>query len=160
MSITVNTSELKRLNRSMKKVGGNFEKASNRLLKKLGVWVHGKSRDLCPESPTVAQYAAANKSGKTARNRTAITTGSLRDSITMQAGTNRVDIFIPANSRGGKYGEKMHDEKGRTWKKLGPRSRQKNATDKFIFKAYDESKSIQSELVDDVIDEITRGIGI
>ena len=160
MSISVNTSELKRLERSMKREGKDFGKASQRMLKKLGVWVHGKARELCPESPTVGQYAQMNKSGKTARNRTSITTGSLRDSITMEEGRLKVDIGVPGNSRGGKYAEKMHDEKGKTWDELGPRSKQKGATDKFIYKAADDSKKVQAELIDDVIEEFTRGIGI
>lgn len=158
MSISVDTKELKRLERSMKRAGKDFEKGAQKALKKLGVWVQGRAKELSPESPTVGDFASMNKSGKTARNRSAISTGSLRDSITVEQGKLRVDIGIPKNSRGGKYGEKMHDERGKSWQNFGPRSKQKGAKDKFIYRAGEDSKKVQAELIDDVIDEFTKGI--
>jgi hypothetical protein len=161
MSITVDTSELKRLERSMKRAGKDFEKGANRMLKKLGVWVQGRAKDRCPESPTISQYKEMNQDGTTLRDRSSITTGSLRDSITMEQGKLQVHIGIPSNSRGGKYGRKIHDEKGKSWQNFGPQSKTKpDVSDKFIFKAADDSKKVQGEMVDAVIDEFTRGIGL
>lgn len=160
MSVSINTSELRRLERAMKRLGKDYGKASQRLLNKFGEWVQGRAKELAPESPTVGDFKTMNKSGKTNRKRSGITTGSLRDSITLEKGKQRVDIGIPANSRGGKYGEKIHDQRGKTWKNLGPRSKQKGATDKFIFKAYEDGEDKQAEMVDIIIDEVIKGIGI
>jgi hypothetical protein len=152
--------QLKRLERNLATAGHRFEKGAQRFLKKLGVWVQGRARELCPESPTLSQYARMNKSGKTKRKNSSITTGSLRDSITVEEKKLAVEIGIPDNSRGGKYAEKIHDQRGREWKNLGPRSQQKGATDKFIFKAAEDSKREQSQMIDAVIDEFIKGIGI
>jgi hypothetical protein len=99
---TIDASQLKRLNRSLSRAGVSFKKGSKRMLSKIGVTVQGLAKDYCPESPTKGQYAAMNKSGVTKRKASSITTGSLRDSITMKAKGDEVSIFVPSNSRGGK----------------------------------------------------------
>lgn len=160
MNATIDDRELRRLEQSMARSGTAFEKGAQRLLKKLGTWVFGRSKDLCPESPTLRGYARENKSGKTRRSDASVTSGSLRDSISYEESRLKVEIGIPVNAKGGPYAEKIHDERGKTWNNLGPRSKQKGATDKFIFKAYDDSKAKESELIDKVIKEFTDSIGI
>lgn len=161
-AFTVDSRQLKRLNKSLSKAGVKFEKGTTRLLKKIGVVVQGLAFKYSPESPSRAQYAAQNKSGVTRRSASSITSRSLRDSITMKAGKDSVSIFVPSNSRAGKYAEKIHDEKGSSWQKRGVRTRQKGSKsdDKYIYRAYDDSEKEQSALVDQVIKELINGIGV
>ena len=51
----------------------------------------------------------------------------------------------------------MHDEKGKTWQKLGDQNTNK-ATDKYIFKAYDDSKSEINKELNHMLDEVIKGI--
>lgn len=158
----VDTSQLRRLERSLSKAGASFEKGKKLLLKKIGAVVQGTAKGYSPESPTIGMYAKMNKSGVTNRKRSNITTGSLRDSISTKTGKDEVSIFVAANSRAGKYAEKIHDGKGKSWKKRGPRTVQKGAKadDKFIDRAYlDREKNI-AELVDSTIDTMINSIGV
>ena len=159
---TVDTSQLKRLDRSLSKAGVKFEKGTKLFLKRLGVVVLGVARKYSPESPTIGMYASMNKSGVTKRRRDSITTGSLRDSITTELKPDSVSINIPSNSRAGDYAEKIHDKKGSAWKNRGPRTKQKGAQadEKFIYRAYDASRKEQDALIDGVIATLTRDIGV
>lgn len=160
MDVSINTSELRRLERSMRKAGKSYERASAVFLKEFGrrVWI--KARALCPISPQKQQSARQNKSGVSRRNPKYVTPGQLTNSIQMDAQKDRVSIFVPSNSPGGAYAKKIHDERGKTWKNLGPASIAKGATDEFIFKAYDAEQKLQGELVDALIAKFTESIGI
>ena len=159
---TIDTSQLKRLQRSLGKSGPKFDKGAKLFLKKVGVLVHGLARKYCPESPTLKQYADMNQDFVTMRDATSITSRSLRRSITMKATKDSVSIFVPSNSPGGKYAEKMHDEKGKTWLNRGVRTKQKGskADDKFVYRAFDDSEKEIDALLDQVIDKFADGIGI
>ena len=165
-NFTVDTSALRRLDMSFIKAGKDFKKGRKKFLQKIGVLIQGMARKYCPESPTIGDYARQNKSGKTKRNRSGITTGSLRDSITVEAKDDYVSIHVPANSRGGKYGEKMHDKKGVAgrdgWKKRGVRTQQKGskADEKFIFRAGKDTEREQDAIVDDLINKFINSIGV
>ena len=67
---------------------------------------------------TKSEYTSTLKGGVTKRKASSFTSGSLKGSITMEVKKDRVEIGVPANSKAGDYAEKMHDEKGRSWKKL------------------------------------------
>lgn len=137
MKMKVNASELRRLARSFGKAGKTYERVSERLLKEYGVRVHGKAQALAPE------FSRA-----------------LRDSITLESYSDHVEIGVPINSEAGSYAEKIHDERGKTWHNLGERSVQKGATDKFIFRAYDDIKRREKEMVDKIIEKTIKDIGI
>jgi len=157
---TIDTTQLKRLQRSLGKSGPKFEKGSKLFLKKVGVLVQGLARKYSPESPTIGMYARQNKSGVTNRKRSSITTGSLRDSITSKVGKGFVSIFVPSNSRAGKYAEKVHSKTGiNEW---GPRTKQKGskAKEEYIYRAFADSTKEIDALLDDVIDKFTDGIGV
>ena len=156
----IDARQLKSLDRQLARAGVDFRKGTNRLLKKIGVLVLGQARKNAPESPTLGQYARMNKSGKTKRKASSITTGSLRDSIRTDLGKDSVSINVPANSRGGKYAEKMHDEKGKTWKNRGPRTKEKGsqAGDKYIYRAAEDVGKEVDTLIDQVANELIRRI--
>lgn len=155
---TVDTRQLDRLKKSLTAADKSFAKGVKKLLVGIGVYVQGLAREYCPESPTLADYASMNKSGTSKRKH--LSTGSLRDSITMKAKKRSVSVFVPSNSRGGKYAEKIHDKKNVTWRKRGVRTKQKGpkADEKFIFRAYDDSQDKLDEQVDHVIDIMTKEI--
>jgi hypothetical protein len=157
--VTVDQKQLRRLELSLTKAGKSYDKGKKRLLHKIGAIVQGLARKYCPESPTKSMYARMNESGKTSRS---ITTGSLRDSITTNQGKDFVSINVPSNSRGGEYAEKIHDKKGSEWHKRGPRTKQKGAKadDKFIFRAGKDSEKEIDGLIDQVINEMTKSIGV
>lgn len=159
---TIDTAQLRRLERSLSKAGVKYENGARLMLKRIGVLVQGLARKYCPESPTIGQYAKMNKSGKTKRKRSSITTGSLRDSITHEAKKDYVSINVPSNSRGGGYAEKIHDKKGKSWKKRGVRTKQKGpkADEKFIYRAFADSEKEIDGIVDGVIDDLTKAIGV
>lgn len=160
MDIKIDARQLKRLQRSLSRAGVDYKKGTKRLLTKIGVAVQGLARAYCPESPTKSQYASMNKSGVTKRKSSSITTGSLRDSITVEAKPDQVSINVPSNSRGGGYGEKVHEKQGiNEW---GVRTKQKGAKakEKFIYRAYDDAGKDIDKFVDQTIAELTRNIGI
>lgn len=159
---TIDARQLKRLDKSLTKAGKDYKKGVKRFLKEIGIRIQGLARKYCPESPQKQDYARMNKSGRTNRKSSNITTGSLRDSITYETGKDKVSINVPANSRGGKYGEKIHDGKGSDWQKRGVRTQQKGvkADEKFIFRAFADSESKVDELIDKVISDMTKGIGV
>ena len=159
-SVKIDTKQLNRLAKSLKSAGVKYERGTTKLLKKIGALVQGVARSYSPESPTIAMYARANKSGVTKRKRSNITTGSLRDSIKMKATKEEASIFIASNSRAGKYAEKMHDQKGTAWRERGKRTEQKGskADDKFIDRAYADNVRNIDELIDDVLDDFINAI--
>jgi len=161
-NFTIDTTALKRLDRSFTKAGKDFKKGRKKFLQKLGVVVQGLAKEYCPESPNIGDYARQNKSGVTKRRRDSITTGSLRDSITVEAKSDRVSISVPSNARGGKYAEKIHDKKGSEWQEVGVRTKMKGAKadEKFIFRAGKDSEKEQSAIVDAVLDKFINGIGV
>ena len=156
----IDASQLKRLDRSLSKANVSFKRGVKAFLKKVGVIVLGLARKYAPESPTLAQYASMNKSGKTKRK--VSTTGSLRDSIRTDLGADYVSINVPSNSRGGKYAEKIHDEKGKSWKKRGIRTREKGskADEKYIYRAAEDSEKEMDALIDKTINDVINKIGL
>ncbi len=159
---TIDAGQLRRLEKSLSKAGVDFKKGTKRFLTKIGVAVQGKAKEYSPESPTKSMYAAMNKSGVTKRKASSITTGSLRNSITMQAKSDSVSIFVPANSKAGEYAEKIHDKKGSAWQNRGPRTKQKGpkADEKFIYRAYADTKKEQDAFINQTIAELVRDIGV
>lgn len=67
--------------------------------------------------------------------------GALTMSIQGEARDNVAEIFVPANSPGGSYAEKIHDERGISWFNRGPGTQAKGpqAKEKFIERAIQDS---------------------
>jgi len=146
---------IRKLDRLSTKAGSGMKTA----LQRIGLRVKGTAQAYCPESPTKGQYVRTLKTRKTKRND--FNPGALRNSITSKLEDESVLIYVPSNSPGGKYAEKIHDERGKTWKHLGPGSIAKNVSgnvgDKFIENAgRDEQRNFERE-INGVIADLIRG---
>jgi len=157
MSVTINDKELISLMKKFERVGKKNPKIISKMLKKVGVIIQGKAEKYAPRSKTKGEYIRTLKGGKTKRKASSFTVGNLKKSITLEQKKNSVEIGVPINAPGGKYAEKMHDEKGKTWEELGDQNTNK-ATDKYIFKAYDDSKSEINKELNHMLDEVIKGI--
>lgn len=84
--------------------------------------------------------------------------GGLMRSIMFQAGSDYVEIYVPANSEAGKYAYKIHEEKGLTWLKRGPGTQAKGAQadDKFITRAITDN---ESQILSIMESEIAKKLG-
>jgi len=156
--VRIDARQLKSLNKRLGRAGVDFRKGTNKLLKVIGFEVHRLAQKYCPESPTISMYAKMNKSGKTRRRKS--TTGDLKRSIRFDVKKDSVSINVPANSNGGKYAEKIHDEKHKSWKKRGPRTREKGikADEKYIYRAAEDRSKQIDKMIDQVANELIRRI--
>ena len=158
MSVSVDTRELQAFSRRLALAGKYTEKNIKKVLKVIGVIVHGEARKNAPRSMTKSEYITTLKTGKTKRR--TFTTGDLKSSITMELKDDSVEIGVPSNSKGGKYAKKMHDNKGKSgrdgWKKHNRFTAAEGAKDKYIDRAYDENKQTINRAVDKLIDDIIR----
>jgi hypothetical protein len=84
--------------------------------------------------------------------------GGLMRSITFRSDDSKVECFVPSNSPGGSYAAKMHDEKGRTWKKRGPGTQAKGpkADHKFISRAATDRERDFIAIVNSEIEKVLR----
>ena len=156
-TVTIDDRELVRLMRKIAKASRKNPRLIKRMFAKIGAIIHGRAKAYAPRSKTKAEYTSTLKGGTTKRSASSFTVGNLKKSITVEVKPNRVEIGVPSNSPAGKHAEKIHDEKGRSWKKLGTQNDGK-ATDKYIFKAYaDSEREIKGEL-DNMLDNIVKGI--
>ena len=157
--VTINDSELKRLMNKIARTSRQNPRAIKSMFTKIAAIVHDRAVAYAPRSKTKSEYTASLKGGKTTRKASSFTVGNLKKSITVEVKKSQVEIGVPSNSPAGKYAEKIHDEKGDTWEDIGSQNTNK-ATDKYIFKAYDDSrKEIDAEL-DKLLDDIVKGIFI
>ena len=88
-----------------------------------------------------AKAQAAGKKRRKANSHSRHAPGGLERSIQWRA-TGRglaqdAEIFVAANAEAGKYAKRIHDEKGKTWKRRGPGTVAKGtqADDKYIRRA-------------------------
>ena len=85
--------------------------------------------------------------------------GGLMRSIMMRSTDTLVEVFVPANSPAGTYAFKIHEEKGKSWKELGPGSQAKGpqADEKFITRAAtDRSRDFVAIMRDEIDKAIQR----
>ena len=155
--VTIDDRELVRLMKKLRKASKGNQKIINKMFKKIGAIILGVSRAYAPRSMTKGEYLSTLKGGVTKRNTSSFTTGNLKKSITVEVKSDRVEIGVPSNSPAGKYAEKMHDEKGRSWRRLGWQNDQK-ATDKFIFKAFADKRREINKEVETMLDDVIKGI--
>ena len=159
MEITVDTRELVALERRLALAGKATPQNIKKVLNEIGSVVLKKARSLCPISPSKTDYVKTLKRIKPKQSTARVfTSGALTRSITREVFDERVEIGVPSNSEAQAYAEKIHDEKGKTWKNLGVASVRKGATDKFIFKAQEESESEYLRAVDQLVDKLIKGI--
>lgn len=87
--------------------------------------------------------------------------GGLMRSIAFRSTDTIAEVFVPANSPAGKYAAKIHDERGSSWKDLGPGSQAKGpqAREKFIERAVVDNQRPILQIVQDEIDRAVRRTG-
>lgn len=127
--------------------GADMAKSRLRCHQQIGKLVKRTAVDYAPKSPTRTEKAKTRKTkGKTWRKARAYATpnpGGLMRSISWEASEDRAAIFIAGNSEAAKYAKKIHDEKGRSWKRRGPGTVAKGpqADEKFIERAVANHRS-------------------
>jgi len=128
----------------------------SRALYRVGTLVKDRAVEYAPKSPTSEELRAfRRKSGrgkrKSAGNRKARATsrtkpGGLMRSISYKSNAKMAEVFVATNSEAGRYAWRIHEEKGRTWHKVGPGTLAKGAKadHKFIERAIkDSAKDIE-----------------
>lgn len=158
----IDARQLKRLDKSLTRAGKDYKVGAKMLLKEVGNAIQTLAMKYAPESPVLSDYREMNQDGETTRSNVSITSGSLRDSITVELGKDQVSVCIPSNSPAKKYAEKIHDKRGSEWHNLGYRSEKKGPKvgDKFIFRAADDSKKEIDGFIDRIIDRMTKDVGV
>ena len=155
--VKIDDAQLRRLMKKIARVSKQNPRLIKVMLSKIGAIVQGTAVKYAPRSKTKTEYVQTLKGGKTKRKTSSFTSTNLKKSITLELKKDSVEIGVPSNSPAGKYAEKMHDEKGKSWRQLGNQNDGK-ATDKYIFKAFlDKRKEISKEL-DHMLDQIIKGI--
>ena len=155
MQIATDTSQLDRFVKRMKRAGVKNPKNIKLMLKKVGVIVKGVAVKYAPRSMTKREYVSTLVHGVTERSAGSFTSGALKSSITSEVFSDRVEIGVPANSKAGKYAEKMHDDHGNSWKYLGWQN-DEHATHKYIYKAYDDSEKAIDHVLDKMLDDLIK----
>lgn len=155
MEIKIDTRELVALERRLALAGKRNPSSIKKMLNIIGVIVKGTAVKYAPRSMTKSEYTSTLVNGKTKRK--VFTSGSLKSSITSEVFADRVEIGVPSNSKAGAYAEKIHDEKGKTWKNIGWQN-DSNATDKYIEKAEKDESAKYMKAVDDYVDKLIKGI--
>lgn len=138
------------LERTLREVSRTVPHVLERGLTRIGLLAQSEAKAYAPRSPTNAQVSATLKrKRRTARK---MFPGGLEKSIEWEivgsAPTVGCSVFIAQNgyskSRSGfNYAPKIHDERGKTWKNLGPGSIAKNTSgkvgEKFIQRAIEDN---------------------
>ncbi len=146
------------------------QKALERAMQDAGVQAHKDAKANAPRSPTAAQARAQRKSSWVAKHGAGKASirafnkaqragkgrrkagshsrhapGGLERSIEWEVRGKgfamEAEIFVAANAEAGKYAKRIHDEKGKTWRKRGPGTVAKGARadDKYILRAVQQA---------------------
>jgi hypothetical protein len=143
-------------NAAFKRVRRSGDKAAKRFISMALINVQNRGRDNALVGPTLAQYVSTLKGGKTKRR--SIQTGDLERSITQETASDGMEgkVFVPGNSGPGMkgYAKKLHDERGKTWRKRGPGTRHKGpqAREKYLTRAKDEYA--RRDMIEDANDAV------
>ena len=146
------------------------QKALEQAMKGAGRQAHKDAKANAPRSPTAAQARAQRKSSWVAKHGAGKASirafnkaqragkgrrkagshsrhapGGLERSIEWEVRGKgfamEAEIFVAANAEAGKYAKRIHDEKGKTWRKRGPGTVAKGARadDKYILRAVQQA---------------------
>lgn len=163
MSIQFSLSGVEGILRELQQTGQQVEKQSARAMFRVGALVKDTAQQYAPISPSSSQLRGAQTgtkrqkaAGKKRRKASATSRakpGSLQASIRFQSDAGKADIYVPSNSPAGKYAEKMHNEKGKSWfrRGIGTQAKGAQADHKFIERAIRDNESrIDAILKDDI----------
>jgi len=152
--------DFKRLDRSLKKLG-NADSAKARAMKRISRTVEATSKQYAPISPNKAQYESTLVGGKSEQS--TFNHGNLTRSITSKSDKDKAVIFVPENSRAGRYAKIIHDGKGKTWKKrgVGTIAKGKQADAKYLDRAAEnhEKRGDFGKIIDGEIKRHIRSKG-
>jgi len=130
--------------------------AARAAMHKCGQHCRALAKQYSPRSPTKAQYNEGLKRKKrTARKY--IAPGNLEKSIETEYDDRHASVFVASNGlcvspKGYNYAKKIHDERGKTWFKLGRGSQAKmggGVGDKFIERAIRDSVDFCYKAIDE-----------
>lgn len=120
--------------------------ASRRALIRSVNRVHSVAIDYAPRGPTQSQRRALNKTKRRGKRKATAHTrampGGLEKSIERCVEGLDGYVYVAANAPAGKYAARIHDEKGKTWRRRGPGTIAKgvNADEKFIERAINDER--------------------
>ena len=125
--------------------------------------VRSEARKYCLRSPTQAQLNRLRKTTRKVKRKPSSHSrpkpGGLERSIDFAADYLKMEgeIFVAANSEGGSYAKKIHDERYKTWRNLGPGSIAKNkggkVGEKFIERAIADNLRTYETFINAKIDK-------
>jgi len=161
MQIDITAPDVTKALQSLIQVPGDTMKHLRAAFTRIALLVQREAIRNAPRSPSQkvinALRKTRRKTTKKARAVSRANPGGLERSI-MQEVTSAPDevsgsVYVAANGEAGKYAERIHDQKGLTWSKLGPGTIQKGsrADEKFIERAVMENEAgmitiIESEI--------------
>lgn len=127
---------LAEIERRLKAAGRAASAVAERGLARCGAIALRDGVRMAPRSPTKAQYSATLKR-KRRTDRKRFFPGGLEKSIETRTQGGVCTVFVRRNSYAGKYAAKIHDERGVTWRNLGPGSIAKGGPvgEKFVERA-------------------------
>lgn len=168
---------LKQIAATLRKEAAAVQKAEELALKDATRQAHKDSVRNAPRSPTAAQARAQRKSNwvakhgdgkasirafnkaqrqgkarRKANSHSRHAPGGLERSIQWEVRGKGLamegEVYVAANAEAGKYAKRIHDEKGKTWRKRGPGTVAKGARadDKFILRAVEAAVKAFPEL--------------
>ena len=147
----------------LRRVAKDVPKASRRALTRIARIAHREARKNAPHGPSASQIKAKRKTKRKVKRKNRAYSrpapGGLERSLAYTADQNEAVIFVAANSEAGKYGYRLHEEKGLTWKKRGPGTQAKGARadDKFITRAVINNEGNFLEILTDEVKTAVAG---
>lgn len=141
MDVAITLTGVKEALETLNRVAKDGPAASFRALRSIGILVEREAKRNAPKSPSRGQLNRLRKTRRKVTRKARATSrpspGGLERSIEREVTPDSARIFVASNSEAGKYGAKIHDEKGTTWRRRGPGTQAKGgrADDKFILRA-------------------------
>lgn len=125
-----------------------------RAMNRCGLIAVREAKANAPRSPTNKIFSATLKRKKrTARK---LFPGGLEKSIEYEVTKEGCSVFVASNSPAGKYAKRIHDEKGKTWRKRGPGTIAKGARadEKFIERALKDNQGNFLKIIQDEMKKV------
>ena len=137
----------------LRRVAKDGEKATLHAMRSIGLLVQREAKKNAPRSPSRGQLNKQRKTNRKVTRKARATSrpapGSLENSIERETTSDSARIFVAANSAAGKYGYKIHEEKGSAWNKrgVGTVAKGSRADEKFILRAIVDNEGKIMEII-------------
>lgn len=151
---SISVDGIKALEQKLARAGGIAVDVANRGLARCGLIAKREAKKNAPRSPTKKQHSATLKRKKRTKIKM-FTPGGLEKSIDATVSNGACIVFVASNSYAGKYAKRIHDEKGKTWRKRGPGTIAKGvrADEKFISRAINANADNFKKILDNEIEK-------